>query len=84
MKEFRWNAWNRDHATVHGCGIDEIESIVRHPGRGFPRKIGDEKLMIERRGIAGRKVRVVYELDADDTVYVNHAMPLTTPRRRSR
>ena len=26
--EFRWNAWNLDHATRHGCTIPEIESVV--------------------------------------------------------
>lgn len=84
MKGFRWNAWNQDHATAHGCEIDEIESVVRRPGRGFPQKIGDEKLMIEGRGIGGRMIRVVYVLDEDDTIFVIHAMPLTARRRRSR
>lgn len=84
MKDFRWNSWNLDHATIHGCRIEEIESVVRNAGRGFPRKIGDDKLMVEGRGTGGKMIRVVYVLDSDDTIYVIHAMPLTTRRRRSR
>jgi hypothetical protein len=84
MSGFRWNAWNLDHATMHGCGVEEIELVLRRPGRGFPRKVGDDKLMVEGRGTGGRMVRVVYLLDTDDTVFVIHAMPLTTRRRPRR
>ena len=79
---FRWNDWNRDHATRHGCTIEEIESVVRNSGRGFPRKIGDEKWRVEGRGIGGRMVRVIYLLSPAPLAYVIHAMPLTTRRRR--
>ena len=40
--DFRWNEWNLEHATQHGCGIREIESVARHPGRGFPRDRGND------------------------------------------
>jgi hypothetical protein len=83
MRKFRWNAWNLDHATAHGCQIEEIESVVRHPGRGFPQKVGGDKLMVEGRGTGGRMIHVVYVLDEDGSYYVIHAMPLTTRRRRS-
>lgn len=82
MRHFRWNAWNEEHATCHGCSIAEIESAVRHPERGYPRKIGDEKLRVVGRGQGGRMIQVVYLLDDDGTVFVIHAMPLTTRRRR--
>lgn len=79
--DFRWNEWNIDHATRHGCAIEEIESVVI---RMFPgRKTGDEKYMIEGRGQGNRMIRVVYLLDDDGVVFVIHAMPLTTRRRRS-
>jgi uncharacterized DUF497 family protein len=82
--EFRWNDWNLDHATKHGCTIAEIESVVRRPGRGYPRKWGDEKWRVEGRGQGDRPMEVVYLIDPDDTIYVIHAMPLTTRRRRGR
>ena len=81
--DFRWNAWNLEHATKHGCKIPEIESVVRHARRPWPCRIGDEKWMVEGRGQGGRMVRIVYLIDPPpDTVFVIHAMPLTTRRRR--
>jgi len=81
--DFRWNAWNRDHATKHGCTIEEIEAVVR---RGIRQAVrgGQDKWSIEGRGQGGRVVRVVFLYDADDTIFVIHAMPLTTRRRRGR
>jgi uncharacterized DUF497 family protein len=80
--EFRWNAWNREHATSHGCTVAEIESVVLNAGRGFPRKAGDDKYLVIGRGIGNRIVHVIFVFDSDRTMYVIHAMPLTTRRRR--
>jgi hypothetical protein len=80
--EFRWNGWNFDHATRHGCSVREIEGVVRRGGRGFPRKVGDGKLRVEGRGRGDRVIEVIYALDDDGTAFVIHAMPLTTRRRR--
>jgi hypothetical protein len=71
-------------STVHGCSVPEIESAVRNAERGFPRKIGDAKWRVQGRGVGGRMIDIVYVLDLDATIYVIHAMPLTTRRRRSR
>ena len=53
--DFRWNDWNCEHATGHGCTIPEIESVVRNRGRGFPRRIGDGKYLVQGRGVGGRR-----------------------------
>lgn len=82
--EFRWNEWNLEHATRHGCTIGEIESVVRRGGRGFPRDVGRGKRLVQGRGTGNRLIEVIYVLDSDDTVYVIHAMPLSTRRRRQR
>lgn len=79
---FRWNDWNREHATRHGCDEREIESVVLYRGHGWPRQHGRGKYMVEGRGRGDRVVRVVYVLDPEGTYYVIHAMPLTTRRRR--
>jgi hypothetical protein len=79
---FRWNDWNLDHATKHGCTISEIESVVRNAGHGFPRYVGDGRYEVEGRGIGNRMVRVVFLRDPDPVAFVIHAMPLTTRRRR--
>ena len=81
-RQFRWIDWNREHATGHGCTIEEIESVVRTAGRGFPRKSDRHKWQVIGRGIGGRWVEVVYLLDDDGTAFVIHSMPLTGRRRR--
>jgi uncharacterized DUF497 family protein len=82
MRPFRWNDWNRDHATKHGCTISEIELVVRSARRPWPMKSDNEKWVVEGRGQGGRMVRVVYLLSPADMIFVIHAMPLTTRRRR--
>ena len=81
-KEFRWNDWNMAQATKHGCTLSEVESIIRGAHRGFPRKHGNGEWLVIGRGVGGRMVEVIYVLDADETIYVIHAMPLTARRRR--
>ncbi len=84
MVEFRWNEWNLEHATSHGCSVVEAERVVFNARSPWPRPIGDEKWMVEGRGQGDRMVRVVYVIDAEATVYIIHAMPLTTRRRKGR
>ena len=60
----------------------EIESVVRNAHRGFPRKAGNGKWLVEGLGTGGRIVRVIYLRDEDGRAFVIHAMPLTTRRRR--
>ena len=81
-KLFRWIEWNVEHATKHGCSIEEIESVVQSARRRFPRKIDRSKWLVIGRGAGGRFVEVIFLLDPDATVFVIHAMPLTTRRRR--
>lgn len=83
--DFRWNAWNLEHATKHGCAVREIESVVRNARRPWPQYVGEDRWMVEGRGQGGRVVRAVYLIDPPpDTAFVIHAMPLTTRRRRGR
>ena len=55
------------------------------------RPCGNEKFRVEGRGIGNRMIEVIFVFDEDDelgaeddTLYVIHAMPLTTRRRRSK
>jgi hypothetical protein len=84
VRPFRWNDWNLEHATRHDCTVEEIESVVRNAGHGWPLRQPDDKFVVEGRGTGGRLVRVVYILSPADMIYVIHAMPLTTRRRRRR
>ena len=81
---FRWNEFNIDHATKHGCTIPEIEMVVRREVRSHhDRRIDNKKWHVEGRGIGDRMIRAIFIYDDDEeTIYVIHAMPLTTRRRR--
>lgn len=89
MREFRWNEWNLEHAAKHGVSRQEAELVVRNARRPYPERVRpssgpNPKWIVEGRGQGDRMVRVVYLTDPDDTIYVIHAMPLTTRRRRRR
>ena len=93
MGGFRWNEWNLEHATKHGCTVPEIEMVIRRElshGRG--KKVGDSKWAVQGRGTGNRMIHCVFVYDlkreeevkeqAKSTIYVIHAMPLTLRRRR--
>lgn len=83
-KAFRWIDWNLEHATRHGCGVEEIESVVRRASRPYPRHQGGDKWIVVGRGQGDRFVQVVYVIDPDGTIFPIHAMPLSTRRIRRR
>jgi hypothetical protein len=92
MTGFRWNDWNLEQATKHGCRVAEIEQAVRRElsRRNFRIEADGTRLLIGR-GTGGRPLEIAFLLDCpdasatyDDTVFVIHAMPLTTRRRKSR
>ena len=80
--DFFWEEWKHEIATKHGCTATEMESVIRHVGRGFPRKVGNGRLLVQGRGEGGRMIEVIYFLDEDGAAVVIHGMPLTTRRRR--
>ena len=45
--EFRWNRWNEEHVGKHGIELADEEYVVRHPDRGFPRNIEDDKVLVQ-------------------------------------
>lgn len=80
---FRWNDWNLEHATRHGCSVEEIESVVRREIRhNRQRRQAEKKWYASGRGKGNRMIQVIFVLDTTDSLYVIHAIPLTTRRRR--
>jgi len=65
----------------HGVTPREAEHVVNRPARGFPQRDGLKRL-VQGRGQGDRWVQVVYLIDPDGTIFVIHAMPLTSRRRR--
>lgn len=88
--DFRWNAWNLEHATSHGVSVAEIESVVRSAKPPYPEDVGNGKWKVIGRGRGDRWVQVLFVIDDDRTVYVIHARPIVKAgekrqaRRRSK
>jgi uncharacterized DUF497 family protein len=80
--QFRWIDWNRDHIAEHGVDPEEAEMAVRNAKPPFPEEIEDDKWMTKGPGIGGRFLQVIYLLDADDTIFVIHARPLTEREKK--
>lgn len=57
---------------------------MRNPPHRYPRRIKERKYFVVGRGQGGRFIEVIYIIDDPPFVriYVIHAMPLTTRRRR--
>jgi uncharacterized DUF497 family protein len=83
VAEFRWNRWNTAHIAEHGVTPAEAEHVVEHPLRGYPRKIGDDKLTVRGRTDAGRYLQVIHIFDPPGIVYVIHARPLTESEKHA-
>jgi len=77
--QFRWNAWNIDHATRHGVSCSEAEALVR---RGRARHVGDNKYRVQGRGAGGRFIQVIYVIDPEATIYITHARSLADREKR--
>jgi uncharacterized DUF497 family protein len=81
--EFRWNAWNLDHAAKHGVDVPaEAEMVVKGACRPYPEHRGDGKWIVIGRGHGGRFVQVIFVVDPDGTIYVIHARPLDDNEKR--
>lgn len=87
--DFRWNEWNVAHLGRHGVEPDAAEYVVETARRSYPRRIGDDKMLVWGPGPSGELLQVVFVFDADGSVYVIHARRLTDAeirryRRRAR
>ncbi len=81
--EFRWNAWNLDHIVEHGVESEEAEYVIENPIRGFPRNIGQDKVLVQGQTRDGRYIQAIYIFSPADVVYVIHARPLNDTEKRS-
>jgi uncharacterized DUF497 family protein len=73
-RQFRWNQWNLEHVTKHGCTPAEVEAVIL--GTEKARKIGDSKFEVIGRGQGGRIIRVIFIHSPRDMIYPIHAMQL--------
>lgn len=82
MYEFRWNRWNAEHIADHGITPTQAEHVVNHPGRGFPRYVGDDRFLAVGQDREGLYMQVIYIFSPPGVVFVIHARPLTEPEKR--
>jgi len=86
--EFRWNQWNIEHLIKHGVHLEEAEQMICEAARPYPRRIGEDKLLVWGAGRGGRLLQVIFVMDDDGTVFVIHGRELTNREkgryRRSR
>jgi uncharacterized DUF497 family protein len=82
MNVFRWIDWNREKLEKHGVSIEEAERVVNNAHWPYPHYRGDGKWLVIGRGQGDRFVEVVYVVHDKRTLFIIHAMPLTTRRRR--
>lgn len=80
--EFRWNDWNIEHLAKHGVDPDEAEQVIAQARSPYPMGRSDDKYLVWGSGRADRLLQVVFVLDADATVFVIHARPLTDREKR--
>jgi uncharacterized DUF497 family protein len=80
--EFRWIPWNINKVEGHGVAVTDVEFVVNHAARRYPRPIGNEKWLVVGSTPAGRVIQVIYLADDHETLFVIHARPLTTKERR--
>lgn len=61
--DFRWNEWNAEHVAEHGVEAEAAEHAVEEAQAPYPRRIGEDKLLVWGPGPAGELLQVVFVLD---------------------
>jgi uncharacterized DUF497 family protein len=80
--EFRWNQWNIEHLVEHGIYAEEAEQVVREAESPYPRRIGEDKLLVWGAGRGGRLLQIIFVMDDDGTVFVIHGRELSDREKR--
>ena len=80
--EFRWNDWNLGHIEEHGIGPEEVEYVVDHAVRPFPRYEGRGKYRVWGQTAGGDYLQVIFIYDSPSRVFVIHARPLDDHEKR--
>ena len=75
--DFRWNEWNAEHLEQHGIEPEAAEHVVEEATAPYPRRIGEDKLLVWGPDSAGDLLQVIFVLDEDGSAYILHTRPLT-------
>ncbi len=80
--EFRWNEWNTGHVADHGIDMASAEAVVEEARAPYPRRVGDDKLLVWGPDEEGLLLQVVFVLDENGTAYILHARRLTSREKQ--
>jgi uncharacterized DUF497 family protein len=80
--DFRWNEWNVEHLDSHRVTPEASESVIRNARSPYPTRIENDKWLVWGPGPGGHLLQVIFVLDADKTIFVIHARPLTDQEKR--
>jgi uncharacterized DUF497 family protein len=80
--DFRWNEWNVEHLAEHGVSPESAEEVIAGARNPYPRRIGDDKLLVWGASDRGELLQVIFVLDEDGTIFVIHARPLSEAEKR--
>jgi uncharacterized DUF497 family protein len=80
--DFRWNEWNTEHLAEHEVEPEAAEHVVETARGPYPRRIGEDKLLVWGPGPAGELLQVIFVLDEDGSVFILHARPLAEKEKR--
>lgn len=72
-----------EHIAEHGVSAEEAEFVMENAGRGFPRSEGNGKYRVWGQSESGEYLQVVFIIDADGTIFVIHARPLSDKEKRT-
>jgi uncharacterized DUF497 family protein len=79
---FRWNEWNAEHVAQHRVEAEAAEYVVEESEAPYPRRIGDNKLLVWGADPVGELLQVIFVLDEDGSVFTLHARRLTDREKR--
>ena len=81
---FHWNEWNETKLEKHGVAKWEAEHVVLNARHPYPHRSRNETWRVVGGGQGGRALEFAYVEDEGDRerLYIIHAIPLTTRRRR--
>jgi uncharacterized DUF497 family protein len=80
--DFRWIDWNIGKVEKHGLTAGDVEYVVEHARRPYPKPIGNEKWLVIGRTSNGRLIQGIYLVDPSDDLFVIHARALTPKEGR--
>ena len=80
--DFCGNTWNIAHIGEHAVAPADVEYVIQHARRPFPRYDGGGKYRVWGRTANGHYLQVIFVYDPPHVAFVIHVRPLTGHEKR--